>query len=67
MARLATMNSGESMFTLSPNDPYVSSVRKLAQQVMGAPSGHAHGPQPGLMKRLMSAMTAGKAPRKATA
>jgi len=67
MARLATMNSGESMFTLSPNDPYVSSVRKLAQQVMGASSGHAHGQQPGLVKRLMSAMTAGRATGKATA
>ena len=30
MARLATMNSGESMFELSPHDPYSLSIRKLA-------------------------------------
>lgn len=60
MARLATMNSGESMFTLSPNDPYVSSVRKLAQQIMGAQPMNA-GAQPGLLKRLAGAFAANKA------
>jgi pilus assembly protein CpaE len=33
MARLATMNSGESMFELSPNDSYTLSVRKLAKHI----------------------------------
>jgi pilus assembly protein CpaE len=64
MARLATMNSGESMFTLSPNDPYVISVRKLAQQVMGAQEVNAPR-QGGLFKRLASAVKPAKA--KATA
>lgn len=35
MARLATMNSGESMFELAPNDSYSTSVRQLAKQIMG--------------------------------
>jgi pilus assembly protein CpaE len=59
MARLATMNSGESMFTLSPNDPYVGSVRKLAQQVMGGQAINVPR-QPGLLKRLAGAMAPGK-------
>ena len=60
MARLATMNSGESMFTLSPNDPYVISVRKLAQPVMGAQEVNAPR-QGGLFKRLASAVKPAKA------
>jgi pilus assembly protein CpaE len=39
MARLATMNSGESMFELSPGDPYAVSVRKLAEQILGHAAG----------------------------
>lgn len=62
MARLATMNSGESMFALSPSDPYVISVRKLAQQVRGG-SDHAASTEklPGLVRRLMSAVAPAKA------
>jgi len=60
MARLATMNSGESMFTLSPNDPYVISVRKLAQQVMGAEEANMVR-QGGLLKRLAAAVKPAKA------
>lgn len=36
MARLATMNSGESMFELAPNDPYAAGVRQLARNLTGA-------------------------------
>lgn len=55
MARLATMNSGESMFELSPGDPYTLSVRKLAQQLSGvAKSGN--GRQAGLLQRLKAAI-----------
>lgn len=36
MARLATMNSGESMFELAPNDPYAVGVRQLARNITGA-------------------------------
>ncbi|WP_227871555.1 hypothetical protein [Novimethylophilus kurashikiensis] len=39
MARLATMNSGESMFELSPGDPYAVSVRKLAEHILGHAAG----------------------------
>jgi pilus assembly protein CpaE len=59
MARLATMNSGESMFALSPNDPYVISVRKLAQQVMGAEESNT-ARQGSLLQRLASAVKPGK-------
>ena len=36
MARLATMNSGESMFELSPNDAYAMGVRQLARNLTGS-------------------------------
>lgn len=36
MARLATMNSGESMFELAPNDAYASGVRQLARSLTGS-------------------------------
>jgi pilus assembly protein CpaE len=39
MARLATMNSGESMFELSPNDAYAVGVRQLARNLTGS---HVH-------------------------
>lgn len=60
MARLATMNSGESMFDLSPGDSYSLSVRKLAQQVIGVQK-PAAGRAPGLLQRLKSALSAGGA------
>ena len=31
MARLTMMNSGESLFTAAPRDPYTQAVRKIAQ------------------------------------
>lgn len=34
LARLAVMNSGDSMFDISPRDPYAKSVRKLAQNLV---------------------------------
>ena len=37
MARLATTNSGESMFELFPNDQYCQSVRKLAEKLFKSP------------------------------
>lgn len=36
MARLATMNSGESMFELAPNDAYAVGVRQLARSLTGS-------------------------------
>lgn len=36
MARLATMNSGESMYDLSPSDSYAAAVRKLARRYVGS-------------------------------
>lgn len=53
MARLATMNSGESMFELSPNDPYTQSVRQLARQIMNVSQKPAQHSQ-GLLRRLIS-------------
>lgn len=55
MARLATMNSGESMFELSPNDPYSLSVRKLAEKLLDAPA-TVTVKKPGLLHRLMTAI-----------
>jgi len=55
MARLATMNSGESMFELSPGDPYTLSVRKLAQQLSGV-ANSGNGRQAGLLQRLKAAI-----------
>jgi pilus assembly protein CpaE len=55
MARLATMNSGESMFELSPNDPYALSVRKLASKILEAPISHSESKK-GLLHRLISAI-----------
>lgn len=54
MARLATMNSGESMFELSPNDPYSISVRKLAEKLLDAPASQTD-QKPGLIQQLISA------------
>ncbi|EUJ09734.1 Flp pilus assembly protein, ATPase CpaE [Methylophilaceae bacterium 11] len=56
MARLATMNSGESMFDLSPNDPYSLSVRKLAEKLLDAPTSHTE-KKHGLLHKLISAVT----------
>jgi pilus assembly protein CpaE len=56
MARLATMNSGESMFELSPNDPYSINVRKLAEKLLGGPVKQAE-KKPGLLHKLFSNMT----------
>jgi pilus assembly protein CpaE len=46
MARLATMNSGESMFELAPGDAYAVSIRQLARSLTGAsmqPAGMGQG------------------------
>lgn len=56
MARLATMNSGESMFELSPNDTYSLSVRKLAERLLGAPVIETD-KKPGLLNRILSSIT----------
>lgn len=55
MARLATMNSGESMFELSPNDPYSLSVRKLAEKLLDNPTSSTE-KKHGLLNRLISAI-----------
>lgn len=57
MARLATMNSGESMFELSPNDSYTQSVRQLARQITNLPRKTEHN-APSLLRRLISAVVA---------
>lgn len=57
MARLGTMNSGESMFELSPNDPYSISVRQLAKLITGGSAGQAQ--KPGLLQRLWQAVHMG--------
>lgn len=56
MARLATMNSGESMFELSPNDPYSVSVRKLADKLLDGPATQTE-KKNGLLHKLISAIT----------
>lgn len=56
MARLATMNSGESMFELSPNDPYSLSVRKLAEKLLNIPATHKKRKYR-LLHRLIAAIT----------
>jgi pilus assembly protein CpaE len=54
MARLATMNSGESMFDLSPNDSYSKNVRQLAARITDT---QRHERQSlNLMKRIISAV-----------
>jgi len=37
MARLAVMNSGESMFDTAPRDPYAIAVKRLARELVAAP------------------------------
>jgi len=37
MARLTMMNSGESLFTSAPRDPYTVAVRKIAQELQREP------------------------------
>jgi pilus assembly protein CpaE len=56
MARLASMNSGESMFELSPNDPYSLGVRRLAENLLDAPTSNVE-EKHGLFHRLISALT----------
>lgn len=60
MARLATMNSGESMFELSPGDPYAITVRKLAQQIIGKSAAISEHKTMGLLRRWLSALSAGE-------
>lgn len=55
MARLATMNSGESMFELSPNDSYSLSVRKLAEKLLDSEVVNTE-KKHGLLHRLISAI-----------
>lgn len=59
MARLATMNSGESMFELSPNDTYSLSVRKLAERLLDAPAIETD-KKPGLLNRILSSIASTK-------
>ena len=56
MARLATMNSGESMFELSPHDPYSLSVRKLAEKLSDISPAYSE-KKFGLFQRLIARMT----------
>lgn len=56
MARFATINSGVSMFELSPKDPYSIGVRKLAEKLLGAPLSNKKKKQ-GLLHRLIAALT----------
>jgi pilus assembly protein CpaE len=56
MARLAIMNSGESMFELYPNDPYCLNVRKLADKLLDVPNTDKE-KKHGLLHRLISAIT----------
>jgi pilus assembly protein CpaE len=56
MARLASMNSGESMFELSPNDSYSLGVRKLAEKLLDAPTSNIE-KKHSLFHRLISALT----------
>jgi pilus assembly protein CpaE len=56
MARLATMNSGESMFELSPNDQYSLSVRKVAAKLSDTPANKKDKKQ-GIFHRLISAIS----------
>lgn len=58
MARLATMNSGESMFELSPGDAYAQSVRHLAQQIVGEAAKVPETGSHGLLRRLKLALSA---------
>ena len=57
MARLATMNSGESMFELSPNDAYAVGVRQLARNITGA-SAHSARIGQGWWHQLKDALSA---------
>lgn len=59
MARLATMNSGESMFELSPNDTYSLSVRKLADKLLDAPVNETE-KKPGLLNKILSSIASTK-------
>ncbi len=61
MARLATMNSGESMFELSPGDPYALNVRKLAEQITGNQFEASRGKAMTLLRRLKLALFAEEA------
>ena len=56
MARLATMNSGESMFELSPNDQYSLNVRKLAEKLLDNPA-YKTARKQGIFHRLISAIS----------
>ena len=55
MARLATMNSGISMFEQSPKDPYLQNVIKLAADLVGGQAGRQEA-NAGLLQRVMSRM-----------
>jgi len=57
MARLATMNSGESMFELSPSDAYAMGVRQLTRNITGS---NAHAPRvgQGWLQQLKNALAA---------
>lgn len=55
LARMATMNSGESMFELSPNDPYTEGMRKLAGSIVNAEL-EVDSKSPNLLQRLISAI-----------
>ena len=55
MARIATMNSGISMYELSPNNPYALSVRKLARFAVNGETA-LEGRPLNLWRRLMLAL-----------
>ncbi|HJW24515.1 MAG TPA: hypothetical protein VJ576_06410 [Rhodocyclaceae bacterium] len=58
MARLAVMNSGESMFDAAPRDPYAVAIRRLARELVTAPA--AESPAPGWLARARQWLLAGQ-------
>lgn len=61
MARLTMMNSGESLFTSAPRDPYTVAVRKIAQELQREPGMPVRAVQPatGWLASLTSSLKAG--------
>lgn len=61
MARLTMMNSGESLFTSAPRDPYTVAVRKIAQELQREPGMPVRAVQPatGWLASLTSRLKAG--------
>lgn len=52
--RILAMNSGESLFTLAPKDPYCIDVRRIADALLSGELAKALPAKPGLLGRLFS-------------